>query len=101
MSALECLGSLATDKLRATLPTIDETGNNVQHRTRTSSECSGASFDSLSLSSEEGYDNDGEVCMEQVQQNGNNHDGDASDVCEEEIIESERADEGVMEVEYM
>lgn len=90
-----------TDKLRATLPTIDETGNNVQHRTRTSSECSGASFDSLSLSSEEGYDNDGEVCMEQVQQNGNNHDDDASDVCEEEIIESERGGEGDMDVEYI
>jgi hypothetical protein len=54
----------------------------------------------LSLSSEEGYDNDGEVCMEQVQQNGNNHD-DASDVCEEEIIESERAGEGDMDVEYI
>merc|ERR1711997_1432326 len=33
-----------TDKLRATLPTIDESGNNVQQRLRTSSECSGQSF---------------------------------------------------------
>lgn len=40
--------------------------------------------------------------MEQVQQNGNNHDNDASDVCEQEIIESERAGEGDdMEVEYI
>ena len=37
--------------------------------------------------------------MEQAQQNGNNHD--ACDVCEEEIIEGERADEGDMEVEYV
>ena len=40
--------------------------------------------------------------MEQVQQNGNNHDDDTSDVCEEEISESERVGEGDdMEVEYI
>ena len=57
--------------------------------------------------------------MEQVQQNGNNHDDAESDVCgesihdqesynalgirtsEDEIIESERAGEDDMEVEYI
>merc|ERR1712158_67440 len=46
-----------TDKLRATLPTINETGNK-QMQNRTSHESLGESYDSLSLSSEEDYEDD-------------------------------------------
>jgi cyclin G2 len=52
-----------TDKLRATLPTINETGNNIMQN----SDCSGESFDSLSLSSEEGYEDQSEMGMEMPQ----------------------------------
>merc|ERR1719278_2160145 len=52
-----------TDKLRATLPTINETGNNIMQN----SDGSGGSFDSLSLSSEEGYEDQTEIGMEMPQ----------------------------------
>jgi len=57
-----------TDKLRATLPTINESGNNKMQN-RTSSESSGE-FDSLSLSLEENFEDDSEINMEQPLQNG-------------------------------
>jgi len=66
-----------TDKLRATLPTINESGNNIMQN-RTSSESSGESFDSLSLSSEENFEDDSEINMEQPLQN-------SSDNCEVDI----------------
>jgi len=56
-----------TDKLRATLPTINETGNNIMQN-RSSNECSGESFDSLSLSSEESFEDESEIRMELHQQ---------------------------------
>jgi len=52
-----------TDKLRATLPTIKETGNVVMQN-RSSSDCSGDPFDSLSSSSEEIYEHGSEIGME-------------------------------------
>jgi cyclin G2 len=56
-----------TDKLRATLPTINETGNNIMQN-RSSSESSAESYDSLSLSSEENYEDESEISMEQPQE---------------------------------
>lgn len=50
---------------------------------RSSSECSGESFDSLSLSSEEGDEDDREICMEQVQQNDRNNEAGYDDYCEQ------------------
>merc|ERR1712029_1044240 len=69
-----------TDKLRATLPTINETGNN-QMQKRTSNESFGESYDSLSLSSEEDFEDDSEINMEQPQQDG-------SESCEVDIDDS-------------
>jgi hypothetical protein len=68
-----------TDKLRATLPTINETGSNIMQN-RTSSESSGESFDSLSLSSEENYEDESEISMELPQQtDGRNNETDIDD----------------------
>jgi cyclin G2 len=52
-----------TDKLRATLPTIKETGNNLMQE-RSSDDCSEESFDSYSFSSEENYEDESEINME-------------------------------------
>lgn len=100
-----------TDKLRATLPTINETGNKqMQNRYtfydtlvdsnlffleislfeslitlikifRTSHESLGESYDSLSLSSEEDFEDDSEINMEQPLQND-------SENCEVDIDDS-------------
>jgi len=69
-----------TDKLRATLPTINETGNK-QMQNRTSHESLGESYDSLSLSSEEDFEDDSEINMEQPLQND-------SENCEVDIDDS-------------
>merc|ERR1712045_444482 len=69
-----------TDKLRATLPTINETGNK-QMQNRTSHKSLGESYDSLSLSSEEDFEDDSEINMEQPLQDG-------SESCEVDIDDS-------------
>jgi len=76
-----------TDKLRATLPTIKEAGNGVVQN-RSSSDCSGESFDSLSLSSEEIYEHGSEMSIELRQNDSETDIDDESEKCIDNDIDS-------------